>query len=597
MTAAATRFLLRAASVDRRLLIRFTFASLTRSALSMGILVLMQQFLAGVLAGQGGLSGYFATRMGRGPALYVVAGLLFCCYLLSSALTYEGQMVEQRIIRAFELKLLDRLVRHLLTLSVGFFERQSHGDLIQAIRLDVTKSRTAASACVRMGLEAALAVGYLAGAIWVSPRLSAIVFLVMPLAVAPVLVLARRSMRKSFRIRRRASALYDSVLQIIRGIRVIKIFRAEESERARIERQARGFFAICIEIAQAESMGRMLLESVAGLSIVVVVIAGGFQVLHGGLSWPSLLAFLMAVRSIHAPIQNVNTAFMELQGNAASVDRIASLLAERPQICDAPEAAPASRGPRSIRFENVSFRYGDRATLENISFEVRAGETLGIVGPSGAGKTTLLSLMARFFDPSSGRITWDGVDLRELQLASVHQHIGLVPQSSFLFSATASDNIRAGRPDASNDELAEAARAAEIHEEILALPAGYATRIGPGGRALSEGQAQRVSVARALLKNAPVLLLDEATSSLDSLSESKLQLAVDAAVRGRTTFVVAHRLSTLRRATRILVIDDGRAVGLGTHSELMISCPLYAEMWRAQQSSTPSPTPTLAEAG
>jgi len=593
VTLASSRFLLRAAHIDRSLLLRFVLASLARSGLSMGILVLMQQFLAGVLAGQKGLAGYLAVRLGRTPALCVVAALLFTCYLASSALTYEGQMVEQRIIRAFELGLLDRLVRHLLTLSVGFFDRQSHGDLIQAIRLDVTKARTAASACVRMGLETALALGYVAGALWISPKLSILVFLVMPAAVAPILVLARRAMRRSFSIRQHASELYDAVLQVLRGIRVIKIFGAQESERARIEHQARGYFAACIEIAQAQSLGRMLLEAVAGLSIVLVVIAGGFEVLGGRLSWPSLLTFLMAVRSIHSPLHEVNAAFMELQSNAASVERVAALLDERPELTDAPTAVAHSSAPRSIRFERVSFRYGERLTLDDISFEVRAGETLGIVGPSGAGKTTLLSLMARFADPQSGGITWDGRDLRQLRLAGLHRHIGLVPQSPFLFSGTVAENIRAGRPGASDGEVADAARAAEIHDEITALPHAYDTRIGPGGRTLSDGQSQRINVARALLKNAPVLLLDEATSSLDSLSESKLQRAVDAAVRDRTTFIVAHRLSTLRRASRILVLEHGRSIGLGTHSELMASCPLYAEMWRAQQ----TPAASLAEVG
>jgi ABC-type multidrug transport system fused ATPase/permease subunit len=587
MTFAGSRFLFRAAHVDRSLLVRFALASVVRSALSMAILILMQQFLAGVLAGQGGLAGYLAIHLGRTPALYAVAGLLFTCYLASSALAYEGQMVEQRIIRAFELGLLDRLVRHLLTLSIGFFERQSHGDLVQAIRLDVTRSRNAAAAGVRMVLESALAAGFIGGAVWISPKLSAIVFLVLPVVVTPLLFFARRAMRQSFTVRRRASVLYDSVLQILRGIRVIKIFGAEESERSRIERQARRYFAACIEIARAESFSRMVMESVAGLSIVLVVIVGGFQVFDGRLTWPSLLAFLMAVRSIHAPAFNVNTALLEFQGNAASVARIASLLGERPEIASGPHALPTGE-PACIRFEKVSFRHGEHPAVQDISFEVRAGETLGIAGPSGAGKTTLLGLVARFFDPQSGRISWNGSDLRDLQLADLHRGIGLVPQTPFLFTATAAENIRAGRPSASDEEVADAARAAEIHDEIMALPDAYRTRIGPGGRALSEGQAQRINVARALLKNAPILLLDEATSSLDSLSESKLQRAVDAAVRGRTTFVVAHRLSTLRHATRILVLQDGRAVGLGTHFELLARCPLYAEMWHAQQSHASS---------
>jgi ATP-binding cassette, subfamily B, bacterial MsbA len=584
MTFASSRFVLRAARIERSMLVRFCLASLARSVLSMGILILMQQFLAGVLAGQSGLAGYFAVRLGRIPALYALAGLLFCCYLGSSALTYEGEMIEQFIIRAFELHLLDRLVCHLMTLSAGFFDRQTHGDLIQAIRLDVTKTRNAAAAYVRMGLESALAAGYLAGAVWMSPRLSIVVFIVLPVAVAPLLIFARRAMQKSFTMRRRASELYDSVLQILRGIRVIKIFRGEEAERARIDRQARGYFAACIEIARAESLSWMILESVAGLSLVLVVIVGGFEVLHGSLTWPSLLAFLLAVRSIQSPIHNVNAAFIEIQSNAASIDRLASLLAERPEIADAPDALPAERGPRSIRFENVSFRHGEEAGLNDVSFEIHQGETLGIAGPSGAGKTTLLSLVARFFDPASGRITWDGTDLRELRLGDLHHNMGMVPQSPFLFSSTVAENIRAGRPGAPESEVVEAARAAEIHDEILALPDGYQTRIGQGGRALSEGQAQRINVARALLKNAPVLLLDEATSSLDSLSESKLQRAVDTAIHGRTTFVVAHRLSTLRHATRILVLDEGCCVGLGTHAELLANCPLYEAMWRAQHS-------------
>ncbi len=588
MTLAGTRFLLRATHVDRSLLLRFVLTSLVRSVFSMAILVLMQQFLAGVLAGQGGLAGYLAGRLGRTPALYAVAALLFFSYLASSALTYGAQVAEQRLVRAFELGLLDRLVRHLLTLSVGFFERQSHGDLIQAIRMDVTHARDAAAACVAMALEATLAAGYLAGAIWISPKLSAIVFVVMPVVVAPILLFARRSMHKSFAIRRRASALYDSVLEILRGIRVIKVFRTEESQRRRIERQARLYFDVCMEITRAQSLGRMLLESVAGLSVVLVVIVGGFEVLHGNLGWASLLAFLMAVRSIHSPLQNVNSAFMEFQSHAASVDRVVSLLGERQEIADGPRALPGNGSPTIIRFENVSFRYGEGPTLQDISLEVRAGETLGVAGPSGAGKTTLLSMVARFFDPQSGRITWDGNDLRELRLAELHHSIGLVPQSPFLFSGTVAENIRAGRPGASDREVADAARSAEIHDEIIALPDAFGTRIGPGGRALSEGQAQRINVARALLKNAPILLLDEATSSLDSLSESKLQRAVEAAVRGRTTFVVAHRLSTLRHATRILVLRNGRCEGLGTHAELLSSCPLYAEMWHAQHGSAVS---------
>ena len=583
MTAGVGQFLFRAARMDRRLVARYVVASLARCGFSMAILLLMQQFLAGVLVGQQGLAGWLAAKLGQVASLWAVAGLLMLCFLGTSALTFEGQMVEQRIIRAFELGLLDRLVRHLLTLSVSFFDRQSHGDLIQAIRLDVTKARSAAAACARIGLESALAAGYVAGAVWMSPRLSGIVFLALPVLAAPLLLLARRATRRSFNMRRHASALYDSVLQILRGIRVIKVFGGEETERAGIERQARSYFTECIEIARAESLSWMLLESVAGLSIVVVVIVGGFEVMHGRLNWPALLAFLLAARSLQSPLHNINAALIEVQSNVASVTRLAALFDERPEIADSASARPVAGGPEVVRFEGVGFQYHDQTTLDGVSFEVRRGEVLGIVGPSGAGKTTILSLLARFYDPHAGRVCWDGSDIRQIALAGLHGNIALVPQSPFLFSASAEDNIRAGRPAASEAEVIAAARAAEIHSEIEALPQGYRTQIGPGGRTLSEGQAQRINVARALLKNAPVLLLDEATSSLDSLSETKLQRAVHAAMQGRTTFVVAHRLSTLRHATRILVLQHGAVAGLGTHDELLAGCPLYAEMWHAQQ--------------
>ena len=225
---------------------------------------------------------------------------------------------------------------------------------------------------------------------------------------------------------------------------------------------------------------------------------------------------------------------------------------------------------------------GEVKAVDGISFQLQRGETLGIVGPSGAGKSTLLSLVARFYDPTHGRVTVDGEDLRHLRLRDIYSKLAIVTQDPFLFSTSIRENILCGRPDATQQEIEEAARAAEIHNEIMAMPDGYETVVGQGGRALSRGEAQRVNVARAILKNAPILLLDEATSSLDSYSEARVQRAVDQLAVGRLAISVAHRLSTLRNATRILVLEQGRAVGLGTHQELLSNCLTYRRLWEAQ---------------
>jgi ABC-type multidrug transport system fused ATPase/permease subunit len=273
---------------------------------------------------------------------------------------------------------------------------------------------------------------------------------------------------------------------------------------------------------------------------------------------------------------------MDVQRYAASVFHIEQLLGERPEIQDRKDARSLSGVPSSITADRVDFTFNQKAVLEDVSFTVQAGETLGIVGPSGAGKTTLLSLIARFYDPSDGRMTVNGEDLRNLRLQDIYSKLSIVTQDPFLFSTSIRENILCGRPDATQEEVEAAARAAEIHDEIMAMPDGYQTLVGQGGRALSRGEAQRVNVARAILKNAPILLLDEATSSLDSYSEARVQRAVDQLAVGRLCISVAHRLSTLRNASRILVLEQGRAVGLGTHKELLENCVTYRKLWEAQ---------------
>ncbi len=582
MTQSAQRYVLDLLRAHTPLVVRFTLTSLVRTALVMSSVLLIREFLFGVLAKGDGLAATVAQRFGAETALWAVALLLICSYAGASALWYDSQVVRQRFVALVELALMERLVRHLLTLSVGFFDRSSHGDLLHALRQDVSDLRVVLMAGGTVVMEGVAAVGLLAAAAWISPSLAFWALIVLPLAALPLVLIARWTRARSLDERQTGYVIFDVILQILRGIRIIKAYQGEDQEAATTIERARRFFEEQTRLVRIRELSTVVLETLAGLSIAAVIIVGGLQVMHGEIEWPQLLAFLMAVRMLHGPLDHINLALMLVQRHRAAADRIAALLGEQAEICDAPDAQALTGAPRRIALDRVAFSYSDRQVLEGVSLELRAGETLGIAGPSGAGKTTLLSLVARFYDPTAGAVRFDGIDLRALRLRDVYRQIALVTQEPFLFETTVRENIRCGRPEATDAEVETAARGAEIHDEIAALPLGYDTLLGVGGRGLSGGQAQRINVARALVKNAPILLLDEATSSLDSIAEVKVQRAIDRLQQGRTSLIVAHRLSTLRHADRILVLDHGRPVGLGSHEQLLRTCLLYRQMWETQ---------------
>ena len=570
------------------LLLRFLATTVATSLLSMAAILLIREFLDGVLGNGGGLAALVAASFGPTAALWVVAVLLIATYVASSLVTFDNQVTQQRIVKVLELGMMEKLIRHILGLSVPFFDRQSHGDIIQAIRIDVSQLRTVVLSMARLFLNVCIVIALFGAALMLSVRLTLWSLVVLPLAVIPIVLTARRILARSFAVRRTGYVLYDVILQLLQGIRVIKVFQAEEAEANAAIEKGRAYFDQLIEMVRVRSLASVYLGSLSGLGIVVVIVIGGFDVMNGRLEWPSLLAFLMALRSIHGPINQVNSAYVSVKNNAAAVQRIGEILDARPEVMDVPNARPLVGAPTSIQFDDVSFRYDDEEVLDRVSFEVKAGETVGIVGPSGAGKTTLLNLIARFYDPTSGRVLFDGRDLRDIRLSDLYSRIAVVTQDPFLFSASVADNIAFGRENASREEIEAAARSAGVDDEIRSLPDGYDTKIGIGGHGLSGGQAQRVSIARALLKDAPILLLDEATSSLDSISEVRVQKAIDRLMEGRTTFIVAHRLSTLRNAGRLVVLDSGRLAGVGSHDELLSTCPLYGRLWTAQNVSSGS---------
>jgi subfamily B ATP-binding cassette protein MsbA len=574
--------LVRASLVANRLIVlRFGVTSLGKSLAGLATILLTRDFLARILGGDAAHAAAM-TPTGTMVALWSGAGLLFLSILAASVLAFDNRVTQQRMAQLLELEMMEKLIRHLLVLSVSFFDRQSPGDMLQAVRQDVTQLRALVFAVAGIVLEAASALGLFAAAFWISPRLTLWSLIVLPLAALPVLLAARRASTRSLSIRKTGYALFDALMEMLRGIRVVKVYRGDEAMTRRTMDKSRQYFFELIEMVRVQSYATVLMESIAGLGIVIVVVVGGYDVLQGRLSWPSLLAFMLAVRAMYGPVNNLQGRIVELGTLTASTNRIAELLETRPLVADTPTAVALAPELTSISFDAVGFSYNERTVLRGVSLTVRAGETIGIVGPSGSGKSTLLNLVARFYDPTEGSVRFDQHDLRTVRLNDVYDRIGIVTQEPFLFASSVRENIRCARPEASDVEVEQAAQSAGVHDEILQFTNGYDTIIGIGGVGVSGGQAQRINIARALLKNPPLLLLDEATASLDSLSELVVQDALERLMAGRTTFVVAHRLSTMRGASRILVLDQGEMVGLGSHAELLEQCTVYRAMWELQ---------------
>ena len=575
--------LARLVRVDASALLRFALGSIGGALLPMLSILLLHQFLAGVLGAEQGLASRLAQSIGRMATLWVGAALLLATFLATAALLFYNAVARDRLVRTIELRVMERLVRHLMTLSVLAIDGHSPGDILEAVRQDVGRLRAVLVASANLMLRGLTAIGLVASAVWLSPGLALVSFPLLLAAAVPLVVIARRVRRRGYGYRRRAYAAFDVVLQMLRGIRVIKIYGGEDAEATRAVQHLRRHFSELLEITRATAMGRVAIDSLGALSVVVIVIVGGFQVMDGTLTWPSLLAFLLAVRATQGPLDDLNSLVVEIQRNVASLERLNQLLSQQPSPRDEPNPLRLAGPVTSINFDRVRFSYDSGDTVvDDVCFEVLRGEVLGIVGPTGAGKTTLLGLAARFFDPSSGTVLVNGMDARGVKLGDLYSEVAIVTQDPFLFSASVRENIRCGRPGATDADVEEAARAAEIHDEILMLPQGYDTLVGAGQRGLSGGQVQRLNIARAILKNASLLLLDEATSSLDSLTEIRVQRALDRVMQGRTTLVVAHRLSTLRNATRLLVLDAGQIVALGPHDELLARSPFYRRMWNAQ---------------
>jgi ABC-type multidrug transport system fused ATPase/permease subunit len=402
---------------------------------------------------------------------------------------------------------------------------------------------------------------------------------VIPFLFACLRYYSQKMVDRAEHVKELESKLVERLYEILSSIKVVKGFAREPHELQRFKSAGHETMRARLRFTRQESLFTLAVTAITASGTALVLAVGGLHVLGGRLSAGELLVVIGYLAGVYGPLSSIAHTTGSLQNAIASARRVREIFAYTPELLDAPDAVDAHGITGDIRFEHVSFSYSDdRQILRDISFSARPGEVVALVGLTGAGKSTLASLIPRFFEPSSGRVLIDGVDVAKYRLRSLRERIALVLQDAMLFGGTVADNIRYGRLDATDDDVEQAARAAHAHDFIMRLPNGYDTPLAEAGGSLSGGERQRLGIARALLKNAPILILDEPTSSLDALSEEAVFAALRKLREGRTTVVIAHRLSTIRDASRILVLHDGRIAAQGTHQELLGSNELYRRM-------------------
>jgi subfamily B ATP-binding cassette protein MsbA len=413
-------------------------------------------------------------------------------------------------------------------------------------------------------------------------KLACIASIVLPLAAIPIVKFGQKLRKFSIKGQIQMGFITSLLHETISGNRIVKAFTMEDYEYRRFSDENDRFFKVLMKRQKIRALSSPVVEALGGVGIAGIVLIGGYAVIRGDSTPGTFGSFLAALLLLYKPFKSLSMVNDLIQGGLAGGSRVFELMDTIPEIRDADGAVPLNGISDSIKFEHASFKYEDEMVLRDINLEVKVGEVLALVGMSGAGKTTLVNLIPRFYDINEGRIAIDGKDIRTLTIKSLREHIGIVTQQTILFNDTVRNNIAYGDITRSEEEIVEAAKAANAHGFIEKLPSAYDTIIGEMGVKLSGGERQRISIARALLKNAPILILDEATSSLDSESEYQVQVALERLMANRTVFLIAHRLSTIRNAHRILVIDDGRIVEEGTHGELLAMNRTYKRLYQMQ---------------
>ena len=534
----------------------------------------------------GGVEPGSATIEQRRGLLVRVSTIIAIVAVIAAGLGYAFAVMGRWIGLQIMISLRRELARHLMGLSLRYHGQRKLGDLLSRVSQDVGRSMVVVNLALRDLIQQPLrCMTALVAAYLLAPKVTLIVLIGLPVLVLPVAKILKRVRRKSTESLEDLGASVQTLSQMFQGVRTVKAFRAEGRELERYDEANQRFLRTSMKMARAGALSGTwtLLYTHIGLALVLLSL-GWLAMGDPNQSGSDLAPFFIFISEAYSAVKSTTRAWGQIAEASGAVERLQDLLDEKPDITQQAGARECEALGAGIRLEGVTFAYpaGEGNALEDLDLEVRPGETLALVGPSGAGKSTLIDLVARFIDPSSGRVTVDGADLRELSLDSWSARFGMVTQVPFLFHTTVGENIRYGRPSASDEEVIEAARAANILGLIERMPDGLDTDVQDFGSRLSGGERQRITIARAILHGGELLLLDEATSALDTESEAIVQAALDELMVDRTVIVIAHRLSTVRNADRIAVLEGGKLVELGTHAELLALEGVYARLYGMQ---------------
>lgn len=507
----------------------------------------------------------------------VLAAWLLAMYILRAAFEFVKSYVAHVMAWNYVSDLRVALYDHLQKLSLRFYSNKQTGEIMSRIVNDTTHIEPLIAHNIPdLIVNVTVLFGITGILIYLSPQLALLTLIPIPLLVAVIWGFSGR-MRTAFRTAHEKLADLNAVLQDnISGMKEIQVFTREPFEQGRVTRRSQGYTTKLLRALKIIAVYHPSVELAASLGTVIVLFFGGRAALNGTLPVEDLVAFFLYLSMFYQPVTVLARMNEQVQMALASSDRVAEVLDVQSDVVEAPHPVRLGRAKARLEFEGVDFAYtDDTPVLKDISFVVEPGETLALVGPTGVGKSTVASLIPRFYDPVAGRILLDGIDLRDLRLRDLRRNISMVLQDTFLFNGTVLENIVYGVDEASPEDVERAARIANAHDFIMAMPDGYETRIGERGFRLSGGQKQRLSIARAVLKDAPILILDEATSAVDVETEQEIQQALNNLMRGKTAIVIAHRLSTIRHADKIAVLEDGRIAEMGSHDELMSRGTIY----------------------
>ncbi len=520
----------------------------------------------------------------------VLSSVVVGVFLLKGFMTYGQSVLLNRIGNAIVARYQRRLFDHMLKLGVNFFDQRHSVDLVSRLNQNITLVRDLLNTVVLAYVRDLVTLVALIGVMFYrDPYMSMAVFIIGPLALGTLASYARRVKRIAREEVQFNAQVATSMQEAAHGIQVVKSFTMEDQLRTRLNALTEEAKARSNKIAQITARTSPLMETLAGFAVAGVIAYGGWRVVNHGYEPSDLTSFMTALLLAYEPAKRLARLRVQLEKSLTNARMIYEILDTEPRQTNQSGAEPLSLDKGEIVFENVDFHYSNanlaegqtaehQPVLRQLSFVARAGQTTALVGPSGGGKSTIIALLQRFYDVEGGRITVDGQDIRDVTVGSLRSRIAFVSQQPILFQGTVMDNLRYARPDASDEDIVAAARAAQAHDFITALPNGYHTPLGENGASLSGGQRQRLSIARAIVRNAPILLLDEATSALDNESEAKVQKALEELMVGRTTLVIAHRLSTIANADQIVVIENGQVAGTGRHDELVAGGGVYARL-------------------